>query len=242
MIRASDLLGLPVVDLVQAEKLGLVEEIVLDPDGRRIAAFAVKNGSLPGRRKRRMVPAQRVYAIGPEALTLEQVGGLPDEAEVGGLPTLGEMAGRRVLSRHGKLLGSVCDVLIDEDNGQIIGYALDGTGARNGLGLLQRGKTAWPDYVRAEAALRMSRGLIVTPDEALVRGDVTRDELEYRRVRIEPAIGWAKAPRLDAPVSPVLVRGPAVAELPAPDPDRAVEEAPVPVMAPVGSTIDSHAA
>jgi uncharacterized protein YrrD len=242
MIRASDLLGLPVVDLVQAEKLGLVEEIILDPDARRIAAFAVKNGSLPGRRRRRLVPAQRVYAIGPEALTLEQVAGLPDEPEVGGLPTLGELAGRRVLSRHGKLLGSVCDVLIDEDNGQIIGYALDVPSGGNGVGLLPRGKTAWPDYVRAEAALRMSRGLIVTPDEALVRGDVTRDEMEYRRVRIEPAIGWDRAPKLDAPVAPVLVRGPAVAVLPAPDPTRAHDEAPAPAATPLSAPIDSHAA
>lgn len=241
MIRASDLLGLPVVDLVQAEKLGLVEEIVLDPDARRIAAFAVRNGSLPGRRRRRMVPGQRVYAIGPEALTLEQVAGLPDEAPVDGLPTLGELAGRRVLSRHGKLLGSVCDVLIDEDNGQVVGYALDVPSAR-GVPILQRGKAAWPDYVRAEAALRISRSLIVSPDEALVRGDVTRDEMEYRRVRIEPAIGWDRAPKLDAPVAPVLVRGPAVAVLPAPEPDRPVADAPVPVKATIASKIDSHAA
>lgn len=236
MIRASDLLGLPVVDLVQAEKLGAVEEIVLDPDGRRIAAFAVKNGSVPGRRKRRLVPAERVYAIGPEALTLEQVGGLPDQPEVDGLPTLSELAGRKVLSRHGKLLGSVCDVLLDEENGQIIGYALDVPHAPSGL--FQHGKTLWPDYVRSEAPLRMSRTLVVTPDEALVRGEVTREEMEYRRVRIEPAIGWAKAPRLEAPVAPVLVRGTAVAVLPPPEPDRKLEESPIPV----GATIDSHAA
>jgi uncharacterized protein YrrD len=240
MIRASDLLGLSVVDLVQAEKLGKIEEIILDPDGRRIAAFAVKNGSVPGHRKRLMIPAERVYAIGPAALTLEQVPGLPESPAVEGLPTLSELAGRRVLSRHGKLLGSVCDVLVNEESGQIVGYALDVPNARSGAALFSRGKTLWPDYVRAEAPLRLSRDLVVAPDESLVRGEVTREEMEYRRARGEPAIGWAKAPKLDAPVAPVLVRGPAVAVLPPPDPDRKVDEGPA--TAPVNQTIDSHAA
>jgi uncharacterized protein YrrD len=237
MIRASDLLGLPIVDLVQAEKLGKVEEIVIDPDARMICAFVVKDGRI--RRRNRALPAQRVYAIGPEALTLETVAGAPDEADVDGLPTLSELAGRKVLSRHGKLLGAVSDVLIDEDSGQIIGYALDVPHAQSGMGILNKGNKLWPDYVRAEAPLRMSKTLIVTPDEALVRGEMTREEMEIRRIRTEPAVGWAKAPVLDAPVSPVLVRGTAVASLPAPSPERkleAVESVEQP------RTIDSHAA
>jgi len=148
MVRASDLLGLPVVDLVQAEKLGKVEEIVVDPDARRLCAFVIKDGRI--RRRNRALPAQRVYAIGPEALTLETVTGAPDEADVAALPTLGELAGRKVLSRHGKLLGSVSDILIDEDSGQIIGYALDVPHAQSGVSILNKGTKLWPDYIRGE--------------------------------------------------------------------------------------------
>src|SRR5687768_12317864 len=240
MIRASDLLGLPVVDLVLAEKLGKVDEIVIDPDARMLCAFIVKDGNF--RRRQRAIPAQRVYAIGPEALTLEVVAGAPDDADVSGLPTLGELAGRKVLSRHGKLLGSVADVLVDEDSGQIIGYALDVPHAQSGLGLFQKGKHLWPDYIRAEAPLRMSKNLIVTPDEALVRGEMTREEMEIRRIRTEPAIGWAKAPVLDAPVSPVLVRGTAVASLMAPQADRKLEAVEQHERHEQPRTIDSHAA
>ena len=39
MIRATELGGRAVVDMDAAEKLGKIDKVILDPDGRRVAGF-----------------------------------------------------------------------------------------------------------------------------------------------------------------------------------------------------------
>ena len=59
-----------------------------------------------------------------------------------------------MVSRDGRLLGKVEDVLINDEDGRIIGYELsehDGS------------------YLRAEADLRTGRDLIVVPEDAVAR-------------------------------------------------------------------------
>ncbi len=45
MIRATELGGRAVVDMDAAEKLGKIDKVILDPDGRRVAGFVVSRGS-----------------------------------------------------------------------------------------------------------------------------------------------------------------------------------------------------
>jgi uncharacterized protein YrrD len=37
MIRATELSGRPVIDIDAAEKVGVIDKIILDPDGRKVA-------------------------------------------------------------------------------------------------------------------------------------------------------------------------------------------------------------
>jgi len=171
MIRASGLYGRSIVDLDTAERVGSIDEVIVDPYGPGIAGFVVScDRTLIGARKRIIVPMEAIHAIGPDALTLRSVG-RPDEhaAMLDGLPRLSELTGRRMVSFGGRLLGTMADALIDERDGRIIGYPLERTGPTSwiesmfGFGLLPE-RT---DYVRADAALRIGTRLIVVPDEAI---------------------------------------------------------------------------
>src|SRR6185503_13077058 len=130
MIRASGLYGRAVIDLDTAERVGEVDEIIVDPYGPGIAGYVVScERSMFGSKKRIIIPIDAFHAIGPDALTMRSVGA-PDyqTAHLDALPRLSELTGRRMVSFGGRLLGTVEDALISERDGRIIGYPLERPG------------------------------------------------------------------------------------------------------------------
>jgi sporulation protein YlmC with PRC-barrel domain len=196
MIRASGLYGRAVIDLDTAERVGEVDEIIVDPYAPGIAGYVVAgNRSRFGGRKRIIVPIEAFHAIGPDALTMRSVG-TPGyhAAHLDSLPRLSELTGRRMVSFGGRVLGSVEDALVSEKDGRIIGYPLEKSGPGTwletmfGLGW----KPERPDYVRADAALRIGARLIVVPDDAIASGgDLDDAALEAPAGRARPALAPA---------------------------------------------------
>lgn len=171
MLRATTLRGRAVVDLDSATKLGSLDELILDPDGRRVAGLLVSEGAaLLGERKRRLLPAAAVHAVGPDALTVR--GGeavAPDDANLRALPHLGDLTGRKAVSHSGKLLGFISDVLITPEDGRIAGYALDENSPAGRLeGLFGDRAGRRSGYIRADADLRLGPDLVVVPDDGVV--------------------------------------------------------------------------
>jgi len=169
MIKANDLDGRAVVDLESAKKVGYVDEIYLDTDGARIAAYLVAEGSkLTGGGQKILVPASAVETIGPEAIMVRPVGGeRVEHKSFDGLPRLSHIKGRKVVSEGGKLLGTIDDVLLDDADGHIHGYTLKSASWTESL---FGGNDDHPDYVRGDAHLRLGEDLLVVPDNAIVSG------------------------------------------------------------------------
>jgi sporulation protein YlmC with PRC-barrel domain len=171
MIRATELAGRAVIDIDAAERLGTIDKLILDPDGRRVAGFVVVRGSgFPGNKEHTTIPATAVRAIGPDAITVHQMA--VAGSDIGRLETLprgSDLIGRKVISEDGRFLGKVSDVLIDRDSGRIIGYLLSehtpGKKMEETAGN-SRKRREFP-YLPADAKLRAGRDLIVTSEEAL---------------------------------------------------------------------------
>jgi len=180
MIRATDLRDRPVVDLGTGAKIGSVDELVLDPAGRRIAGLIVTDGrGMLGRGARRTIPAAALHALGGDAVTV-RVEAATDAAieSVSELPLLSQVVGRKVLTQGGQLLGTVEDVLVEPPAGRIVGYALSGPGGGSGLAsLFEGGRRAPPRYVRADAELLVGRDVVVVPDDAVADGEPSPDDL-----------------------------------------------------------------
>lgn len=171
MIRASELRGRPVVDLGSAVKLGEIDEVALDPEGRRVAGLVLGRGPTllgGGGAADPFVPASAVHAIGGDVVTVRG-GAETSRVDLSGFPRLGQIVGRKVVTHAGTVLGPIDDVLIEPADGRIVGYTL-GAGGPGGLGRLfgDRGHEG-QDYVRADADLRIGPELVVVPDDALVR-------------------------------------------------------------------------
>jgi uncharacterized protein YrrD len=175
MIRASELYGRVLVDLDSAEKVGSVDEIIVDIYGPCIAGYVVTNGhGLLGRGQRMLVATESVHAIGPDALTVRRAATSNDlSAHLDSLPRLSELTGRKMVSHGGRLLGTIEDALIDERDSRIIGYPLDGSAVTAGLErLFALGlRSDRLQYVRADADLRVGAKLVVVPDDAVVAVD-----------------------------------------------------------------------
>lgn len=185
MIRATELGGRAVVDMEAAEKLGRIDRVVLDPDNRRVAGLVVSQGSsIFNNGTQITLPASSVHAIGPDAVTVRRAGGAAttDVAADGpgrfdGLPRASDVIGRKVVSEGGRFLGRVDDVLIDEMDGRIIGYALDEyeprerdtAGFREKVDQMMSGDRHGrrSPYLRADANLRAGDELIVAPEDAV---------------------------------------------------------------------------
>lgn len=171
LIHAADLRRRPVVDVEDAEKIGETQEVVVNPGSARVAGIAVSSGvSFIGGQKQLLIPASSVYAIGPDAIMVRRPPSGDDAPPyLAALPRVSDLAGRRVVTDTGKLIGSISDVLFDSQDGRIIGYEFKPPNASSGLDALlgvARGRPL--RYVRAESNLRIGAHLMVVPDDAVV--------------------------------------------------------------------------
>jgi len=202
MIRATELAGRAVVDIDAAEKVGTIDKIILDPDGRQVAGFSVTQAGsrFPGSKAHVLIPSSGVHAIGPDAVTIRQsavVGN--DTGRLETLPRGTDVIGRKVVSEDGRFLGKVSDVLIDRADGRIVGYLLSdhtpGSKFENVSGH-DKGEPREAPYLAADAKIRTGRELIVASEDA-VRYDWT-DHAEPA-VSGTPMNKWGYSP----PPSPI---------------------------------------
>jgi uncharacterized protein YrrD len=170
MIRANELVGRAVVDMDAAERLGHIKEIIVDREGHHVAGFVVARGeSIFGGGTRRTIPASALHVIGPDAITIRGSAIKQNTDDLKSLPRVSDIIGRKMVTQSGRLLGSIGDVLIEREDGEIVGFALS-EGAKSKLESIFGGEKAHVTcYVRADADLQVGNDLIVVPDDALVQ-------------------------------------------------------------------------
>src|SRR5215471_18772399 len=182
MIKGSQLIGRSVIDMEAAERLGKIKEIIVQRDGERVAGFIVVHGeTIVGTGgKRRMIPASAVYSIGPDALTVRG-SRMQELAELDNLPRVSDIIGHKMITRSGRLLGVIDDMLINGADGSIVGFVV-GEGFRNKLeNIFNSQRSRVHGYVRADADLHVGTELIVVPDNALIEGEPSNQERDRER-------------------------------------------------------------
>ncbi|MDD4152745.1 MAG: PRC-barrel domain-containing protein, partial [bacterium] len=162
MMRGKEITGLPVYDASEGQKLGSIKDIVVDIDSRKVEGFTVDTGGLfgPGHK---VLPMDEIKNIGPDAVMVEDKthAVLHDEnrePKISKILAEGHTVyGKKILTRSGKELGTVSDIMVETDSGIISGYEISGGVARD----ISRGRSVVPmtdDFTAGPAA-------IVVPDE-----------------------------------------------------------------------------
>src|SRR5215218_5868558 len=197
MLQGRELRGRAVLDLAAAEKVGVLNELVLDPSGRRVAGLIIDVLQAPFRERRQLSLASSViHAVGPDAITIQRRSeDLLEPWQLASLPRVSHITGRKAVTQSGKLLGTIDDVLIDGHSGQILGYALGTSKPVLPLrSLFSRASKAHRlDYVRADVELSVGPAMVIVPDAAVVYGaDIAEEQVADRTETASRAgsTGW----------------------------------------------------
>lgn len=122
-MRISDVLGKPIVSADTAEKVGRVEDVLLDSSARQIVALLVGDAVMS---RQHVLPFSEVRTIGRHAVIVRTAAAIDVQQWLhDGHRTQGSRAitGKAVQSADGARLGVVNDLFADEDSGRV--YALE---------------------------------------------------------------------------------------------------------------------
>lgn len=166
LTTASAVRGLPVVTVTGGEDVAEIRDIVYHPEAGRVVGFTLnKRGRLSGRR-REVLPASAVHAIGRDAVMVRDVDALvePDAAadELGAPDRDRNVLGDDVVTEAGVSLGVIKDVvLLVGGTGEVVGYQLERPSGGEG-------------YIPLIAQLAVSGAALVVPNatEEFVRDDL----------------------------------------------------------------------
>lgn len=124
MKKGRELIGLPVINLSNGETVGRIKDILFDPETCLFNGVVVDIGGwLKGVRK---ICYDDIAALGEDAITIADdtvlIKTSCDEECI--LAKEGEVVGTKVLTKDGNELGTIADILFDQESGQITHYQL----------------------------------------------------------------------------------------------------------------------
>jgi uncharacterized protein YrrD len=130
LVTGSTIRGLPVVTISGGEDVAEVRDVIYSPDAGRVVGLTLNRRGFFAGRRREVLPADAIHAIGRDAVmvTDESSLTLPADApaDVGAPPAGRDVTGDDVLTEGGTSLGRVRDVvLLVGGQGEVVGYEID---------------------------------------------------------------------------------------------------------------------
>lgn len=125
MERYSEVLGLPVISMDGGKKMGIVEDIIFNPDSREVKALLLRKKGYEICKKAVLV--KDVLKIGRDAVIIREnssVCKVNQNAVKEEIKDQGEVKGLRIYTGNGEDLGVVKDVLFDYRTGVMEGLEL----------------------------------------------------------------------------------------------------------------------
>lgn len=169
LLRATALVGLPVVTIKTGEDIAETRDVIYLPEQGRVIGFTLnKRGRLAGRLKS-VLEMEQVHAVGRDAVMISDAAALDAGvgAEVAKESKGRNVIGDTVLTDAGKALGTVRDLIVEMNRGEVIGYEIDGDES------LQRAEGA-PLLLPLPATLAVSSDTLMVPADVV---DFIRDDL-----------------------------------------------------------------
>lgn len=167
VMRAGDLVGLPVVSIASGEDIAEVRDVVYDAGHHRLVGFTLNKRGLFAGRMKDVLPAESLTAIGADAVMVRDEAAIsePDD-EAGPLKRTDEAAsviGNRVLSFEGNELGEIAEVIVATGTEpKAVGYQIESAGHSESV------------FVPISAQIALSDDNLLLPEEAtaFIRNDL----------------------------------------------------------------------
>lgn len=119
MPKGRELLGLPLIDAVTGDRLGEVEDLVINPGEQTVSGFLIDKGNWF--RSARKIPRSLVRSVSRESIKVEN----PEAVALSEQERLVScLNGKPVKTIQAKLLGTVQDVVVDQECREIAGFEI----------------------------------------------------------------------------------------------------------------------
>lgn len=125
MRKESELIGLPVISKETGKKIATIREIIYSEKKNKVVGILVSEGNIF--REARLIQFNNVDSIGKDALIIENEN-LVEKSSL--LPEINQLINEKkitedeILTEDGESLGHVRDIIIDVENGTVLGFIL----------------------------------------------------------------------------------------------------------------------
>jgi uncharacterized protein YrrD len=155
----SALRGIAIVTVSDGRKIGSCEDFYFEPQSQRVYALRVKTGLL----SHTVVPVASISAVGQDAITIpneEVLHRKADEQDISTLLSSEDLKNYRVMSKGGKLVGTIGSVLLDTSTPnalRVAAFELSG-------GILEQLSGKYPTFA-ASQVVSYGQDVLIIPDE-----------------------------------------------------------------------------
>lgn len=122
MKRSAEITGLTVISIADGRETGRVKDLVINAQQGTVECLIIDRENTYLELK--VIPFAAVEGIGEDAVTIANEDAILNATEVPGLEELLRqnirIKGTRVMTRKGKMMGSVSEYFVDEESGKII--------------------------------------------------------------------------------------------------------------------------
>jgi len=143
MKRSEELIGLSLISIEDGKEVGRVSDLVVNPEEGTVEYLIINNGlRYLGTR---VLPFKKVEGVGEDAVTVQSsssVVELGDEPDIANLLEKNvRVKGTKVLTKKGKLIGTVSEFIVDDENeGKITGCEVTPVDGSGSLGVIPSDK------------------------------------------------------------------------------------------------------
>jgi uncharacterized protein YrrD len=156
LLRGADLIGLPVVDASTGDDVAEVRDVLFDAAQGKITGFTLRRPGFLGRRLKQTLSISYVLSVGTGAVMIETPDALfrlEDSSGDAVGNSDGTVAGDRVITESGRILGELKDVVVLGGQApRVVGFEIGGGAAGDGL-------------IPVGAATGISGSALIVPDE-----------------------------------------------------------------------------
>lgn len=126
MKNSTQIIGLPIISIIDGTEVGKVKSLVVNPDKGTVDFLTIDHEDWQV--SIRAIPYKKTVGIGEYAVTVANENAIIDLNEI---PIANQLVNKKikiintkVITRKGELLGEVVEYFLDEENGQIIGVKM----------------------------------------------------------------------------------------------------------------------
>jgi uncharacterized protein YrrD len=149
---SKEIIGLPVFSIAEVLNLGDIKDLLINPDSGTVDYVVVAPQNTI--KENGLIPFANVVGIGEDALTVRtQDKMIPFSTDENALTLLDrnvKVIGTKIMTEKGTITGTICELLIDDDNGNIVGCEWVPNGEEQAAG-----------YIPAQYVITYGRDLII---------------------------------------------------------------------------------